>query len=188
MLAPMVNPEIDVEAEFQALERALDAYDALRARLGEREHATAPAISGWSVAQHLFHIALASDLALRHVRSLLDGKGRLVTQEGELGARAAAVLVSERTQRGVAQAPRMVTPGAEVNPEFLTNELRGAREGVAALRTRAGEIPVAQGWISHQELGTLNAAHWLRFARLHAHHHLAIAEEIALALESTAPR
>jgi len=184
----MVHPEIDVDAEFRALDAALDAYDALRARLGEREHAGAATVSGWSVAQHLFHIALATDLALRHVRSLLDGKGRLVTQEGELGARAAAVLSSDRTARGVAQAPRMVTPGKDVNPEFLSNELRGAREGVAALRARAAEIPLAQGWIPHQELGPLNATHWLRFARLHAHHHLAIAAEVAEALGPAMPR
>lgn len=173
---------IDSEGEFQGLERALDAYDALRRRLGEREHTVAPGVSGWSVAQHLFHIALATDLALRHVVSLLSGKGRLVSLEGELGARAAAVLASETTQRGITQAPRMVQPGAEVNPEFLTNELRGARAAVAALRARAGEFASAPGWIPHQELGPLNASHWLRFARLHAFHHLAIAEEVAEAL------
>ena len=178
----MQTPTIDPLAELDGLTRALDAYDDLRARLGAREHTPAPEVSGWSVAQHLFHIALATDLALRHVRSLLDGKGRLVTLEGALGERAAAVLTSERTQRGVAQAPRIVQPGADVNPEFLTNELKGARAGAEGLRSRASEVLAAPGWIPHQELGTLNAAQWLRFARLHAHHHLAIAEEVAARL------
>lgn len=178
----MTDLEIDVFAELDALDETLDRYDGLRARLGAREHARAAEVSGWSVAQHLFHIALATDLALRHVRALLDGKGRLVTMEGALGARAAAVLASERTERGVAQAPRIVQPGDAVNPEFLTNELRGARAASAALRGRAAEVRSAPGWIPHQELGPLNAAHWLRFARLHAAHHLAIADEVAAAV------
>jgi len=178
----MQNLEIDVQAEFDGLERALDAYDALRARLGEREHAVAKDVSGWSVAQHLFHIALATDLALRHVRALVDNKGRLVSADGELGERAAAVLVSERTRRGVAEAPRMVRPGDDVNPVFLGNEIAGARAAVATLRARAADVAGASGWIPHQELGPLQAAHWLRFARLHAQHHLAIAEEVGAGL------
>ena len=79
----------------------------------------------------------------------------------------------------------MVRPGDDVNPQFLTNELRGAREGVAALRARASELSAAAGWIPHQGLGPLNATHWLRFARLHAEHHLAIAAEVADAVSAS---
>jgi hypothetical protein len=82
----------------------------------------------------------------------------------------------------------MVTPGDDVDPTFLANEIVGARAAVAALRARAAELPAARGWIPHQELGPLNALHWLRFARLHARHHLAIAEEVAQALDRSSPR
>ena len=72
----------------------------------------------------------------------------------------------------------MVTPDDEVNPEFLEMELRLNREALVDLRKIGAEIAAAPGWVPHQELGPLAAAHWLRFAALHARHHLAIAEDI----------
>jgi hypothetical protein len=170
--------QVDVEAELAALGRHLDRFEELRAGgpavLGQR----APTVSAWSVEQHLYHIALATDLAFRNVRSLVSGKGALIVQEGALTPEAAVVLTSLRTERGVAEAPRMVRPDSTVDPEFLAMELANNRKTLAALAADAERIPHAPGWIPHQILGPLAAAHWLRFATMHAAHHLAIVEDV----------
>lgn len=174
----MEAPTIHVESEFDRLEEAFDAFEALRAAgpdvLGRR----APGVSGWSVEQHLYHIALATDLAFRHVRALVAGKGRLIQAEGVLEPRAAEVLASDATLRGAAEAPRMVRPDGEVNPDYLAMELEQNRRTLGGLREIGPDIAGAPGWIPHQELGPLAAPHWLRFAALHARHHWAIVRDV----------
>jgi len=173
--------DVKVGEELEILGGILDRFEALRAAgpatLGRRE----PSVSAWSVEQHLYHIALATDLALRNVRSLVRGRGRLIVQEGALGDAAADVLQNRRTERGVAEAPRMVRPEETVDPEFLAMELRGNRETLEAVRAEAEAVPAAAGWIPHQILGPLSASHWLRFASMHAQHHLSIVEDVLAA-------
>jgi len=170
--------EIDIQHEFERLQEALDAFEALRTGAPEALVRRAADVSGWSVAQHLYHIALATDLAFRHVKSLVAQKGRLIQEEGEIGERAGAVLRSDTTPRGEAKAPRMVTPDEEVNPEYLEMELRGNGDALESLRSIADDIANAPGWIPHQILGPLAAPHWLRFAALHARHHWSIMRDI----------
>lgn len=174
----MHTSEIDPDHEFTRLDETLSAFEELRASGEERLNLCAPEVSGWSVGQHLYHAALATDLALRNVRSLVSGKGRLIQTDGELDARAAAVLASDETPRGVSEAPRMVRPGTEIDPEFLAMEQSGNRDALTKLRTIAEDIGNAPGWIPHQDLGPLRAAHWLRFAALHARHHHAIVRDV----------
>lgn len=175
-------PTIDVPAELARMEASLADLEALRPAADDRDGqgAHAPTVSGWSVAQHLYHIALATDLSLGHVRRLVDGSP-LVSDEGALGPDAAEVLAREEQPRGVAEAPRIVQPGDRVEPAFLANEQAGNRELLAGLATRGDEIAAATGWIKHQDLGTLQAAQWLRFAVLHARHHIAIARDVVAA-------
>ncbi|MEM1452875.1 MAG: hypothetical protein AAF957_20065 [Planctomycetota bacterium] len=178
----MADIEIDVPGEFARLHEAFGAFEAIRDEGESARRMRAPEVSGWSVEQHLYHVALATDLAFRHVRALVAGKGRLIRAEGELETRAAEVLADDATPRGEAEAPRMVTPDDEVNPEFLAMELRGNRDALAGLEEIAASIPEAQGWIPHQDLGTLTAPHWLRFSALHARHHWAIVRDIRAAV------
>lgn len=178
MVRAMKVSEIDVQGEFAGLDEQLSRFEELRGQGEAALRRRAPDVSGWSVEQHLYHIALATDLAFRNVTSLVRGKGRLIQEEGELGDEAAEVLRSCTTRRGAAKAPRMVTPDETVDPAFLKMEQEGNRSALAALRESAGQIPGAPGWIPHQILGPLAAAHWLRFATMHAAHHRAIVEDI----------
>ncbi|MEM9801193.1 MAG: DinB family protein [Planctomycetota bacterium] len=177
----MQATEIDVRGEFARLHDVLDSFEALREEGDGALSARSPEVSGWSVEQHLYHIALATDLAFQHVRSLVRQKGGLIQSEGELDPVAAAVLGRDLAERGAAKAPRIVTPDEEVNREFLAMEQRGNRETLGKLEEIADEIQGAPGWIPHQVLGPLRAAHWLRFAALHARHHLAIVEDVRAA-------
>lgn len=178
----MPGTEIDIDQEFARLDEVLSAFEALAERGADALEMRADDVSGWSVGQHLYHSALATDLALGHVRSLVRGKGMLIREEGELDAYAAEILANDATPRGEAEAPRMVRPGDEVDPKLLALEQRTNRERVAEIREMCDSIEGAAGWVPHQTLGTLRAVHWLRFAALHARHHWAIVRDVETAV------
>lgn len=170
--------DIDPAAELAAIHGILDEFDRLRGSGPEVMDRRNPEVSGWSVAQHLYHCALATGLSLRNTTSLVRGKGRLIQEEGSLSKEASDVLHSGRTERGQAEAPRMVTPPDEVDLSFLEMELDTNRKDMASLAEQTDAILAAPNWIPHQLLGPLDAPAWLRFTHLHAKHHLDIAQDI----------
>lgn len=177
----MTSTEVSVADELRRLDHLLTTLDGIREEGAEVLATRAPEVSGWSVEQHLYHTALATDLALGNVRAAATGKGMLVREEGELGDWAAEVLGRDEQPRGVTEAPRMVRPGETVDPAFLAQEQAGNRRVLEELGELAEAIASSTSWVPHQDLGTLRAAHWLRFAALHARHHLAIVEDVRAA-------
>lgn len=174
---------IDVPRELADLRATLDAFVALREELGERAFERVPAVSAWSAAQHLYHLALSTDLALRNVAALARGEGARIVDSGGPNALALQVLAEGRYPRGRSEAPRMVRPGDDVDPAFLADEVRRSLEGLEGVAGLAAEIPGAPKRIPHHALGELDAAEWLRFAQLHARHHLEIVRDVAAALD-----
>ena len=152
--------------------------------LGPALHETLEAVSGWSIAQHMYHVVLATDLGLANVLSLVREKGMLVREDGELGEYAKSILTASKTERGTTQAPRMVQPGRTVEKEQIENEFGNLDSSLALLKEPPIPIEGCPGWINHQVLDTLNASHWTRFCRLHAEHHLAIMRDIETALSA----
>ncbi|MFT5476610.1 MAG: hypothetical protein ACI8Y8_001949 [Planctomycetota bacterium] len=61
---------------------------------------------------------------------------------------------------------------------MLAEEYTGLGQLLASVRGLADKVAGAPGAIVHLQLGALSAAHWLRFARLHGEHHLAIVRDI----------
>ncbi len=177
----MPHTDVSVADELGRLDELLTTLEALCAEgpatLGRR----VSEVSGWSVEQHLYHVALATDLSFANVRSAATGKGMLVSADGALGDRAAEVLARDEQPRGVAEAPRMVRPGDTVELAFLRMEQEGNRRVLEELRGLRESIATSGFWVPHQELGPLRAAHWLRFAALHARHHLAIVDDVVAA-------
>jgi hypothetical protein len=137
--------------------------------------ATTP-VSGWSALQHLFHLLLADELSLKNATSLVRGRGRLLTERGELDPRARAFLERGRLPQGAA-APRIVVPPP--HPDLSLVRAIHA-DAVAALSAPelAGALPDGPLGIPHQALGVLGAGEWLRFARMHSAHHLRIARAV----------
>lgn len=156
----------------ERIEHWLAGHEALLARL-------APAISGWSAEKHLAHVALANELVLRNLKSLVKGSGLLVVEGGQPVPGALELLVSGRLPRGQAQSPRIVRPPAVVERALLREWLADARRELAALDPLA--IRSTSQRIPHQILGPLDAPQWLRFGVVHTRHHLAIAREVLLA-------
>ena len=168
------TPPVDLDD----LDAALAAMQKEREELGEQVTRAAPSVSAWSSAQHLYHVALATDLALRNVRSLCARKGRLITMEGGPTGLALEVLEAGTYPRGESEAPRMVQAPDEVDLSFLEMEMKGNRDAADQVRLLLEQIPDAPGFIPHHVLGGLSAGHWLRFAAMHARHHLAIVRDI----------
>ncbi len=175
-----MGPTIDCAREIQALRKLQAELAGMRAELGAHAAAVVPEASSWSAEQHLYHVALSADLALANVRALLDGTSARIVHEGAPNELALRVFAEGGYPRGQSQAPRAVWPPDRPDPVFLAGEIERLREGVVELEGRAEAIEGAGGRISHRQLGELRAAEWLRFARLHTEHHLAIVREIAL--------
>ena len=144
----------------------------------ERLFAVAPEVSGWSAGHHLFHIALANELALRNVRMLLEGKSRWISHEDGPSLLGFLTLTTGRIPRGVGKAPRAVTPPPKPDPEVVRDTFASNRRELAELTPRLDEIIAAQGGVPHADLGNLSATRWLCFAGLHGEHHLRIMREV----------
>jgi hypothetical protein len=166
----------DDAAELEQLTESLSELTGLRAHPGV--HAPAPAVSGWSIAQHLYHVALATDMALDNVRRIVHDAGAQVVHEGGLNEGALRMFAEGAIPRGAAEAPRMVRPAERVDPGLLEQELDRARAAVEDARPLLAAIPGATGRVRHPLLGELSAREWLRFASIHARHHLAIVRDI----------
>ena len=173
---------MNVDQDLDGLQAALAHCQDLGSRESVRD-ARDPGVSGWSAAQHLYHMALACDLSLRNVEGLVAQKGLLIVKGAQTSEEAIRLLAKEEFRRGQAESPRMVRPGADVNPQFLAREQEGNQATLEGLRRCRGEIAPAPDHVPHQVLGPMTAAMWLRFARLHTLHHLAIIEDILVAVD-----
>jgi hypothetical protein len=163
------------------LARLRDAYARIDAVMAlERESAchVAAGVSGWSAEEHVAHVALANELSLRNVLNLVARTGALIRPDGTPHPDGARALQAGVLPRGVARAPRMVTPPRTIDRELLVGWLADNRRDLTAVEERAGELAGTPGRIPHQLLGPLDALQWLRFAAVHTGHHLAIVGEV----------
>ena len=177
-----MHTTIDAQHEIERLSTVFDAFEALRVGNASHAQCSAEGVSAWSCVQHLYHVALASDLAFQAVNGILSGRSPRIVHEGRPNELAQRVFRDSGFPRGASKAPRMITPPEPIAPELQAAELRLGRETRAARRERTAAIAHAHARIPHQELGPLNACEWLLFARLHAEHHLAILRDIEKAL------
>ena len=173
----------DPAAELAALETSLAECAAFEREGGEHLDRVAPQVSAWSPAQHLYHLALATDLALANASGLARGTSSLAVEGREPNDLARQLFARGGFPRGRAEAPRMVRPPAEVERALLRSELERARASLVAVREVVDRLPSAPRRVPHQLLGALDALEWVRFARLHAEHHLAIVRDVRTALD-----
>lgn len=136
-------------------------------------------VSDWSVGRHLEHL-------LRANRGIVDWLAPTIAGEepelrGDPDGRPTivgrAVLLTGYLPRGVGKAPgRTVPEGVDrvVVAEGLRSVLATAREMAAGLDV----IERSEARMTHPALGTFDAAQWLRFARIHHHHHEKIVRDL----------
>lgn len=167
---------IDVFDEYQRLGAFYKASAALLDHPDDALLAVDTDVSGWSAAQHLYHIWLANGKMLMAVQVIHRGGGP-VTPEGALEPAGRHVLEHGFT-RGQAQAPDGVRPPETVTREVLTKTLARSRAKAEAVADLLPEVTDLEGRLPHPFMGALTAAQWLRMTRLHAEHHLALARDV----------
>lgn len=167
---------IDVFDEYQRLGAFYEASAPLLEHSDVRLMTVDMEVSGWSAAQHLYHIWLANGKMLTAVQVIHHGGGP-VTTKGTLNPAGRHVLEHGFT-RGRAKAPVGVRPPETVTRKVLTETLARSRSKAEAVASLLPEIPDLEGRLPHPLMGDLTAAQWLRMARLHAEHHLALARDV----------
>ena len=165
-MSPVTRELVGLERLAGRVERLLELSEA---RLGARDESR----SGWSPAEHLFHLAFANEMSLKNAASLVARKGKLIRQRVPLVPEAADILLRGRLPRG-AEAPRFVRPPPAIDFDFLREIAAGVRESLARLAQDPAALEAAPDGIPHQALGVLSASQWVRFARMHSAHHLRI--------------
>ena len=129
--------------------------------------------SGWSPAEHLFHLSFANEMSLKNAASLVAEKGLLIRPLEELVPQAAEILRTGVLPMGT-EAPRFVRPPAKIDMAFLREIAGDVRRALAGLAEDPDAIASAPQGIPHQALGVLSASQWVRFAHMHTAHHLRI--------------
>jgi len=158
--ALLANLDLEID---QASDRAL--YEA-----------SVPAISHWSVKDHLEHLSIASGGIVHWIERVRDG-------DPELGTGGAPTLVGRivllvgRFPRGRGKAPEQTRP-KDTAPEVLAATFRGIRERVQGLYGSLGQVKASSATRNHSIFGDLNAAQWLHFTVIHANHHHRIIRDV----------
>ena len=166
------------ERELASLDRLVaDAAAWLAAdadRLGEAN----AAVSHWSPRMHLDHAALATSSVCGAVRRILAGDPRCV-EAGPPVAALAAILAAGAIPRGAADAPAPMKPPPDVTHAAACAHLAECRTALDALGPLVDQVQAATRRYPHFALGPMTAAEWIRFARIHFEHHVAIARDAA---------
>ncbi len=175
----------DIDRNLAAIGRQWGALFAL-CEDETRFAATAPAVSGWGVAQQVHHVGLELELIAGAIENML--------RDPELGAGLAPthpyamrVLEQGHFPRGSGQAPKEVVPLGTPD-RIATRDLLAstkARWDAVAIDTAA--LARSSATHPHPILGPFTSVHWLRFIPIHTAHHLRIIRDILEANALDAP-
>ncbi len=169
---------IDVEAEYQQLATFFDEAAAFLDDGDNRLFARVPEVSGWSVAQQLFHSWKAGGQMLKAALMLYHGRGPIDHDADGPNRIGRIVLTRGRFPRGEAQAPAALVPPEELTRaelQMAAHRSHATFESLNGLLPSLAEVP---GRFAHPYFGPLTATEWVRAARIHSDHHLAIIQDI----------
>ena len=147
--------------------------------------ASAPAVSGWSVKDHLEHLSIVTGGLVRWIERACEGDPEL-DSGGSPRLIGRIVLLVGALPRGRAKAPERTRPkGADA--EDLLARFREIRERVEGLRDSFPQLLASDATRNHFIFGDLNAAQWLRFVGIHAHHHHKVIRDVLKVAAVSAP-
>ena len=138
--------------------------------------ASAPAVSKWSVKDHLEHLSIANGGIVRWIERARDGHPELDTGGGPSLAGRIVLLVGA-FPRGRGKAPERTLPKG-ASAEELVAKLRGIKERVEGLEGSLAQLQASTATRNHFAFGDLNAAQWLQFAAIHAKHHQKVIRDV----------
>lgn len=137
--------------------------------------ARAPAVSGWSVAEQLEHLALVDRAVLKGVGRILDDPQPPAGPDINLLGR--VVLGTGFMPRGRARTTPAYHPAA-MPQEALHAAILDVARGLREMAPRLGGLERAGGRSRHPRFGGLGGRQWLLFLAVHHHHHLKIVRDI----------
>ncbi len=168
--------DIDLQEEYREIGAFYDAVEPLLDWPDETLYRIADDVSAWSSAQHLYHILRANGMMLKGIHLICHGH-RMTANEGALND-AGRYVLAQGFVRGQGKAPDAVVPPDEVTRKALQDSWARSRQKYVETEAFLPQIPDATGRIPHGFLGMLDGSQWLRLARLHSEHHLAIIRDI----------
>ncbi len=141
--------------------------------------ASAPAVSKWSVKDHLEHLSIVNGGIVRWIERACAGDPELDTGGGPSLAGRIVLLVGA-FPRGRGKAPERTLPrGADA--EDLSTRFRETKKRIEGLKTSFAQLEASSATRNHFVFGDLNAAQWLHFVGIHAHHHQKIIRDVLTA-------
>jgi hypothetical protein len=170
--------DIDVREEYRALGARYDDLEALLEWPDERLFRIDEDVSGWSAAHHLYHVALSNSRMLKAAEVICAGHP-MVRPEAALNEAGRRAMARGGIERGRGKAPEHVAPPETVTRADLEKVLARSRKKYAETEALLPVLPTRTGGLPHPYMGTLRADEWLRLARVHSDHHLAIIRELA---------
>lgn len=172
----MTDSRKAVQADVDALG---DVFADVRALLKNADvdlFQTVPEVSDWSPAQHLYHVLGATAMMLK--ASALLAHGAVEGEPAGLSVAGEKVLSSGTIDRGVATAPeKTMPPGALSREDLDASFARSYGKFEAAAEALADGAPDDRG-LPHPMWGVLTSQQWIKAARVHCRHHLAIIDDI----------
>ena len=142
----------------------------------DRLAVSAPAVSAWSVRDHLEHLLLSDRHVLAWMLKTLDQPNPRTRERfpHEIGV---GLLARGSIPRGRGPAPEFTLPAG-----LPTADLRAGfetlRDLTAGLEPQLAELDACLHTLPHHVLGHFTPAEWLRFLHLHHRHHEAIIRDI----------
>jgi len=134
-------------------------------------------VSGWSRAEHVRHVLAANAEILAHVEELL-ADGGATTELGGPSCAGWIVLLCGWIPRGRGEAPAGVKPTGPRSAVQVHADLELARAQLGRVLAEFARAGRSRARRRHQAFGALDAAQWVRYARIHALHHARIAREL----------
>jgi hypothetical protein len=135
------------------------------------------AVSRWSAAQHLQHLARVNDFIFSVIVKISSGDETVVAH-GRPNRIGKSVLWTGRIPRGRGKAPESLRPATCVQVDEARAAIAANLDSFSSLAATLPQLSRTRGKIDHFVFGPLNARQWLRFARIHTRHHVAIAKEL----------
>ncbi len=168
---------IRVRQEYDQFQAFYDEAAGILAWPKARLFGVVPEVSGWSAAQHLHHVAVMNERILTWLMQCCENQAE-TSSEGRPNALGLALLAMGRLPRGRGEAPRSFRPPATLTPADLGEALTRSRALLTALEPYLPGLPHLKARQHHAVFGKLSSPQFLRFARIHALHHLAIIHDI----------
>lgn len=138
--------------------------------------ASAPAVSGWSVKDHLEHLSITTGSIVKWIERARDGDPDLDTGGGPSVVGRIVLLVGA-FPRGRGKAPERTRPKG-TSAEELAAEFRGIKERAAGLEGSLAQLQASSATRNHFAFGDLNSAQWLQFTVIHTNHHQKIIRDV----------